>query len=56
MEDEHKLPGAGTVDWEKIRKNLSHAPRLQCIQNETAPHHNTISRICGKFSELFETP
>lgn len=51
--DEHKLPGDGTVDWERIRRNLSMAPRLQCIQNETSSKCATIAERCRKFQELF---
>ncbi|MBQ7178620.1 MAG: sugar phosphate isomerase/epimerase [Victivallales bacterium] len=34
INDQHKLPGTGTIDWKRIMKNLAAAPRLQCIQSE----------------------
>ena len=32
--DEHNLPGNGTIDWEHVVGVLAKAPRLQCIQSE----------------------
>ena len=34
INDQHKLPGQGTVNWKRIMDNLATAPRLQCIQSE----------------------
>ena len=35
-EDNHSIPGNGTVNWKKVMTTLSKAPRLKCIQNETS--------------------
>lgn len=51
-DDEHQLPGHGTVDWIRIKKALRQAPRLQNIQNESAPHDYTIQQICMVYREL----
>ncbi|MBQ9338510.1 MAG: sugar phosphate isomerase/epimerase [Lentisphaeria bacterium] len=34
FDDEHKLPGNGTIDWAHIMSVLADAPRLQCVQSE----------------------
>ena len=34
INDQHLLPGKGTVDWKRIMDNLANATRLQCIQSE----------------------
>ena len=52
MRDKHKLPGEGTVDWDRILKVLRGSPRLQCIQNESIPGENTIPHVCRVFREL----
>ena len=36
-QDEHSLPGLGTVDWQRTLSMLKQAPRLQCMQSEVAP-------------------
>lgn len=42
--DNHRIPGNGTTDWEKIMPLLATAPRLQCIQNETSePFQKTVT-------------
>lgn len=52
INDEHKLPGEGTVDWQRIMNVLRGSPRLQCIQNESSPGDCPVSRISGVFREL----
>ena len=51
MEDQHRLPGDGNVDWTRILAVLRHSPRLQCIQNEA---HGSVGEMCRKFAELTE--
>ncbi|OQA85282.1 MAG: endonuclease 4 [Lentisphaerae bacterium ADurb.Bin242] len=55
MNDQHKLPGDGVVDWKRIVSNLEKAPRLHNIQNEaitTYPNGYTIKGACRLFNEL----
>ena len=51
-QDEHRLPGEGTVDWERVRNSLRQAQRLRNIQNESQPHGHPIPHICKVFREL----
>ena len=36
-QDEHSLPGRGTVDWERTLSLLRQAPRLKSMQSEVVP-------------------
>ena len=54
IEDEHKLPGQGTVDWTRIRNVLHASPRLQNIQNECSPHGFPIAEICRTYDKLLQ--
>lgn len=53
--DEHNLPGAGTVNWEKCAALLKQAPRLRSIQSEVSITRSKISvkKLVEKFEELF---
>ena len=52
INDEHKLPGEGTVDWTRIKNVLRRSPRLACIQNECSAKGISISQLCGSFQNL----
>ncbi|MBR2872573.1 MAG: sugar phosphate isomerase/epimerase [Lentisphaeria bacterium] len=54
--DEHKLPGQGCVNWEKVIKLLKSAPRLKVIQSEVIPvaSGTHIRELVEKFNELSE--
>lgn len=52
-QDEHLLPGRGTVDWDRVRGVLRTSPRLQSIQNESSLHDNSIAEFCRVFREMF---
>lgn len=49
FQDEHKLPGDGTVDWKRVVRVLGRSPRLQSVQNEASPKNRSISEVCGTF-------
>lgn len=51
--DEHKMPGIGTVDWQRIKNVLRKSPHLQCIQNECSAKDISISQLCATFRNLF---
>jgi len=53
--DDHDLPGTGSVDWQNVLDKLAAAPNLRCIQSEVAPlrHGIPISRLCAAFRRLF---
>lgn len=53
IRDEHKLPGQGTVDWQRIKSVLRNSAKLQCIQNESSAKDVSISQICATFRNLF---
>lgn len=42
VNDQHKLPGDGSVDWEHTLKLLSTAPRLRSMQSEVIPSRHNI--------------
>ena len=52
--DEHKLPGQGTVDWQRIKTVLRRSPQLQCIQNECSSKDLSIAQFCGPFRDLLQ--
>ena len=35
-QDQHKLPGQGTVNWQEVMKVLPTAPNLKCMQSEVS--------------------
>lgn len=37
--DEHKLPGQGIADWDRITERLRRAPRLISVQSEVSPKY-----------------
>ena len=53
--DYHRLPGKGTIRWDRIAALLRTAPRLQCLQSEVLPvRTNTLlTDLVPKFRELF---
>ncbi|MBR7107225.1 MAG: sugar phosphate isomerase/epimerase [Lentisphaeria bacterium] len=51
--DSHQMPGTGTVDWERVRKVLKSAPRLQSIQNESSPGDASVAEYCRVFRNMF---
>ena len=52
--DEHKLPGDGTVDWQRTVARLRTAPRLRNMQSEVIPPTNRIPirDLVGTFKKL----
>ena len=53
--DGHRIPGNGTINWDKIIPLLKRAPRLQVIQCEVLQRPGeTAAEICRKFAELGE--
>ncbi|MBO5923573.1 MAG: sugar phosphate isomerase/epimerase [Lentisphaeria bacterium] len=53
--DQHILPGAGSIDWQKTVDLLKKAPRLQVIQSEVIQVRSSLSvkELVEKFKELF---
>ena len=52
-EDSHRIPGNGTINWNKIMPLLKRAPKLQVIQCEVLRRPDeTAAEICQKFNEL----
>ncbi len=53
--DQHKCPGHGNVDWNKIVNLLRRAPRLKCIQSEVILSRDMVSirTLCETFRKLF---
>ena len=52
-EDSHRIPGNGTINWNKIMPLLKRAPKLQVIQCEVLRRPGeTAVEICQKFNEL----
>lgn len=49
INDEHALPGQGSLDWNRIRTVLKQAPRLQSIQNESSLGNLPIGEFCAAF-------
>ena len=54
LQDEHLLPGRGTVVWPHVIDLLKTAPRLKCFQNESSPVGSgaSIADTCRTFREL----
>ena len=53
--DGHRIPGNGTIDWQKVIPLLKSAPKLQVIQCEVIRRPGeTAAEICRKFDELGE--
>ena len=53
--DGHRLPGNGTINWQKVVPLLKSAPKLQVIQCEVIQRPGeTIAETCQKFTELGE--
>ena len=52
--DEHKLPGEGTVDWQRVKSVLRKSPKLQCIQNESSAAGLSIEQRCRTYRELLQ--
>ncbi len=59
-DDQHLLPGMGTVDWAGVEARLRRAPKLQCLQSEVLPARckatlpvlvETFRRIFGEWAE-----
>ena len=55
VRDDHDLPGRGNIDWRRIVKVLSGAPRLRNIQSEvlTARRNIPIRTVCESLRKLF---
>ena len=54
-EDGHRIPGNGTLNWNKVIPLLKRAPKLQVIQGEVLQRPGeTAAEICQKFAELSE--
>lgn len=60
VDDQHLLPGMGTLDWAGIAERLKRAPKLQCLQSEMLPVRTktpipvmveTFNRLFGDFAE-----
>lgn len=54
IKDEHLHPGKGTIDWDRIRRVLKTASRLQSIQNESSLHESPIQEYCRIFQDMFK--
>ena len=54
-QDQHLLPGEGTIDWRGLVPVLLSAPRLMCLQSEVIPLkvQQPIRPLCEKFRALF---
>lgn len=52
--DQHRMPGAGTVDWTRTMALLARAPRLACVQNEVIAswHRIPVATLCQAFAAL----
>ena len=59
-DDQHRLPGDGTLDWTAVAALLRQAPRLQCLQSEVLSVRckatmpvlvETFHRIFGEWAE-----
>lgn len=54
INDQHRLPGLGDIDWERTMKLLATAPKLKCVQSEVSPVRDLtpIALLCKTFKEL----
>ncbi|MBO5958635.1 MAG: sugar phosphate isomerase/epimerase, partial [Lentisphaeria bacterium] len=53
--DQHTLPGRGSVDWAFVTNQLRKAPKLRVIQSEVHPTENqiTVAELVKTFDTLF---
>lgn len=51
LNDQHRLPGRGTIDWTHTMALLKTAPRLKCFQSEVIPvrTNTSIADVCRTF-------
>lgn len=56
LTDQHQPPGTGSIpDWPHIMEMITTAPRLQCVQNESAgTDFSELRRLCGALSPLLD--
>ena len=56
VNDQHKLPGDGSVDWEYVLKRLPGAPRLRSMQSEVVPsrHNISIPELTGRWQQYLK--
>jgi len=54
--DDHVLPGKGTIDWKELISGLKKCPNIQSMQNETSVlrDRQTVKQMCEIFSELMK--
>jgi len=54
FDDQHKLPGEGSIDWPRLLDRLEQAPRLRSFQNESEhlKYRVSVLRIAACFREL----
>ena len=52
--DQHFIPGKGTVNWEKLIKDLSACPRITSMQAEVSMATDTVSihKLCSTFDAM----
>lgn len=52
--DQHLLPGRGTIDWQHCMSLLKQAPRLKCFQSEVSPIRTncSIADLCRTFQAM----
>ena len=53
--DEHKMPGAGTIDWKSTVSRLLACPNLEFVQNEADWRRDGVSvpEVVSAFARLF---
>ena len=53
--DEHKMPGAGTIDWKSTVSRLLACPNLEFVQNEADWRRDGVSvhGVVSEFTRLF---
>ena len=52
VDDEHNLPGDGTVDWTRMLRALRNSPHLQSVQNESNPRGKSVAEAAGVFRRV----
>jgi len=54
--DDHFLPGKGTINWSKIMGRLKKCPRLQSLQNESSVIRDklSIAEMCESFDQIMQ--
>jgi len=51
--DQHALPGNGTINWEKLIKDLSACPRMLTMQAEISMRPDlAIRKLCTTFDAM----